>query len=68
MISISSYFLSDEILGLYTKNKIHLKYGVIGGSIADGIRKHIIFNFILDKPAGYKVFCEPKTIQYEKII
>ena len=25
------------------------------------------FSFVLNKPAGYKVFCEPETIHYKNI-
>ena len=31
------------------------------------VRQPILFSFVLDKPAGYKVFCEPETIHYKKI-
>ena len=60
-------YTSDKInLNLYTKNKIHLKCDCIDGSIQDGLRQPILFNFVLDKPSGYKVFCEPETIHYKK--
>ena len=53
-------------MNLYTINKIHLKCDVIDGSVVDGIRQPILYSFILDKPAGYKVFCEPEAIHYKK--
>ena len=28
----------------------------------------MLYNFVLDKPSGYKVFCEHETVQYIKII
>ena len=40
---------------------------VIDGYIQDGIRQPILFSFVVDKPSGYKVFCEPETIHYKKI-
>ena len=52
---------------LNTKNKIHLKCDCIDGSIQDGVRQPILFSFGLDKPSGYKIFCEPETIHYKKI-
>ena len=59
---------SDKvILNLNTINKIHLKCDIIDGSIQDGIRQPILFSFVLDKPSGYKVFCQPETIHYKKI-
>ena len=61
-------YISDKInLNLNTINKIHLKCDVIDGSIQDGIRQPILFSFVLDKPNGYKIFCEPETIHYKKI-
>ena len=44
-----------------------MKSDVIDGSIQDGIRQPNLFSFVLDKPSGYKVFCEPETIHYRKI-
>ena len=61
-------YTSDKIiLNLNTINKIHLKCDIIDGSIQDGIRQPILFSFVLDKPSGYKVFCQPETIHYKKI-
>ena len=57
-------YTSDKIiLNINTINKIHLKCDCIDGSIQDGLRQPILFSFVLDKPSGYKVFCEPETIQ-----
>ena len=61
------YTNDKDILILNTINKIHLKCDCIDGSIQDGVRQPILFCFVLDKPAGYKVFCEPETIHYKKI-
>ena len=44
-----------------------MKSDCIDGSIQDGVRQPILFSFNLDKPCGYKVFCEPETIHYKKI-
>ena len=61
-------YTSDKlILNLNTIDKIHLKCDCIDGSIQDGVRQPILFSFVLDKPAGYKVFCQPETIHYKKI-
>ena len=27
----------------------------------------MLFSFVLDKKPGFKVFCEPETIQYKKV-
>ena len=64
--SIPGVYISNEILYLSSTNKIHLKCDCIVGSIQDGVRQPILFSFVLDKPSGYKVFCEPETIHYKK--
>ena len=49
-------YISQKILNLGSTNKINLKCDCIDGSIQDGVRQPILFSFVLDKPAGYKVF------------
>ena len=60
-------YLSQKIVNLSSTNKIHLKCDAIDGSVVNGIRQPILYSFVLDKPSGYKVFCEPETIHYKKI-
>ena len=61
-------YTSDKIIfNLSTIDKVHLKCVCIDGSIQDGIRQPILFSFVLDKSAGYKVFCNRETIHYKKI-
>ena len=60
-------YTSDKILNINTINKIQLKCDVIDVSVVDGVRQSILYSFVLDKPSGYKVFCEPETIHYKKI-
>ena len=59
-------YLSQKIVNLSSTNKIHLKCDAIEGSVVDGVRQPILYSFVLDKPSGYKVFCEPETIHYKK--
>ena len=61
------YITDKKISNLNTIDKIHLKCDCIDGSIQDGVRQQILFSFVLDKPSGYKTFCEPETIHYKKI-
>ena len=44
-----------------------MKCGVIDGVVVYGIREPILFSCNLDNSAGYKVFSEPKTVQYKKV-
>ena len=60
-------YLSQKIVNLSSTNKIHLKTDVIDGSVVDGVRQPILYSFVLHKPSGYKIFCEPETIHYKKI-
>ena len=60
-------YISQKIVNLSNTSKVHLKCDVIDGSVVNGIRQPILYSFILDKPSGYKVFCEPETIHYKKI-
>ena len=60
-------YLSQKNLNLSSTNKIHISSDVIDGSVVDDVRQPILYSFVLDKPSGYKVFCEPETIHYKKI-
>ena len=59
-------YTSDKIFNFGTRDEIHLKWNVIDGSIVNGLRQPILFSFVLDKPEGYEVFCQPETIHYKK--
>ena len=59
-------YLSQKIVNLSNTNKIHLKCDAIDGSVVNGVRQPILYSFVLDKPAGYKIFSEPETIHYKK--
>ena len=59
-------YISQKILNLGSTNKIHLECDIIDGSVVNGLRQPILYSFVLDKLPGYKVFCEPETIQYKK--
>ena len=42
-----------------------MKCDVMDGSIVSGLRQSVLFSFVIDKPPGYKVFCEPETIFFK---
>ena len=60
-------YLSQKIVNLSSTNKIHLKCDTIDGSVVNGVRQPVLHSFVLDRPSGFKVFCEPETIHYKKI-
>ena len=64
---IPGVYISNKILYLNTIKKIHLKCDCIDGSIQNGLRQLILLSFVLDRPSGNKVFCEPETIHCKKI-
>ena len=55
-------FISQKIVNLSSRIKIHLKCDVIDGSVVNGSRQPILYSFVLDKPSGVEVFCQPETI------
>ena len=59
-------YISQKVVNPNTTNTIHLKCDVIDCSVVNGIREPILFTFVLDKPEGYEVLCEPKTIHHNK--
>ena len=60
-------YISQKSLNLGSTNKKHLKCDVIDGSVVNGLRQPILYSFVLDKKAGYKLFSELETIHYKKI-
>ena len=64
---VPGVYSSNKFLNLNTTNKIHLKCDCIDGSVQNGLRQPILYSFVLEKPSGFKIFCEPETIHYKKI-
>ena len=60
-------YTSDKILNLSTMDEIHWKCDRADGSVSNGLRKPTLFSFVLDKPAGYKFFCDHETIHFKKV-
>ena len=60
-------YTSQKLVNLGSTNKIYLKCDCIDGSVVNGLRQPMLYSFVLDKLAGYKVFSEPETIHYKKI-
>ena len=60
-------YTSEKIPNISTIDKILLKCDVIDGSVVNGIGEPVVFSFLLDKPCGFNLFCDPETILYKKI-
>ena len=39
---------------------------MIDGAVVNGLRRPILFSFVLDKKPGYEVFCQPEIVLYKK--
>ena len=39
-----------------------MKYGCIDVSVKNGLRQPLSFIFVLNKPSGFKIICEPQTL------
>ena len=60
-------YISQKIVNLSSTNQIHLKNDVFDGSVVNGLKQPILYDFVLDKPASYKIFSKPETIHYIKV-
>ena len=59
-------YISQKFKNLSSTKKVPLKCDVIDGSIVECSKEQILFSFVLDKPSGYKLFCEPETVHRKK--
>ena len=48
-------------------DKNHLKSDCINGSNVNGMREPILYSFALGKPAGHKIYKEPRIKLFERI-
>ena len=60
-------YTSDNIFDLGTIDEIQLKCDVLDGIVVNGSKQPILYSFVLDKPAGYKVFSQLKRVIIKKI-
>ena len=59
-------YTCEKILNLSLIDTNHLKCNVTDISVVKGVRRHILFSLILNKPPGYKILSESKTLHYKK--
>ena len=45
-------YFSEEVKNSTTLDRIHLKFDCIDGYVVRGLRKRLLFGFVLDKPPG----------------
>ena len=60
-------YKSQKTIKLTTTNKLHSKCDIFDRYTMSSLRQPILYTFVLDKPSGYKNFCEPETIHYKQI-
>ena len=46
---------------------MNLKCDVFDDSSKNGVKQSLLFSFVSNKPSVYRVFCQPETIDYEKL-
>ena len=63
---VDKKYYSEKNRNLSIIKKTHSKCDVIDGSVVNVSRQPLIFSFLINKPSGYKLFCEPETINYTK--
>ena len=63
----SGSYKSDKPINITGIDKIHLKSDCIQGSIVNGVREPILFNFTLSSPPSYEVFTDPRVKLFKKI-
>ena len=64
---IAGSYESDKSVNIPGIDKIHIKADCNDGSIVNGIRGPILYNFALDKPPGHKAYKEPTVKLFKEI-
>ena len=59
-------YISEKTIILCTIHKFPLKGDFIDGCVIKGVRESFLCSFDQDKPPRFKLFCEPKTVQFKK--
>ena len=64
---IAGSYKSDRPIDIAGIDKVHLKTDCIQGSIVNGIREPILYNFALISPPGHKIYKEPRVKLFKKV-
>ena len=64
---IAGLYKSNRSVNITGFDKVHLKADCFQGSIVNGIREPILYNFALSLPPGHKIYKEPRVKLFEKI-
>ena len=64
---LAGSYKSDKPINFTGIDKIHLKCDCIQGSIVNGVREPILYNFSLSSPPGHKIYKEPRIKLFKKI-
>ena len=64
---IARSYKNEKPNNITAVDKVHLKADCINGSIANGIRDPILYNFTPVKPPGLKIFKEPRIKHFKRI-
>ena len=58
---IPGSYKSDKPVNITGKDKVHLNYEFIDGSIVTGTREPILYSFALDQPPGHKGYKQSRV-------
>ena len=64
---IAGSYKSDRPINNTGVDKNHLKADCIQGSIVNGVREPILYNFALSSPPGHKILREPTVKLFRKV-
>ena len=64
---IAGSYKSDRPINFTGIDKVHLKSNVVDGSIVNGYREALLYNFALFSPPGHKIYKEPRIKLFKKL-
>ena len=64
---IPGAYKSDKTSNILGVDKLHLKADCKNGGIVNGVKRHVLYSFSLDKPPGHKIMQEHRVKLFKKI-
>ena len=64
---IKGSYKSDKPINIAGIDKVHLKCDRIQGSVVNGVREPILYNFALSSPPGHRIYKEPRIKLFKKV-
>ena len=64
---IAGSYKSDQPINITGIDKVQLNCDCVNSSKINGVREPILYSFALDKPAGHKIYNQPRIKLFKKI-